>query len=135
MMSMLRTEVENIVKRKNGKLQFGLTIPQGWRGGDLDLEEENNPVKQYLEIDSTKTEAEEAIVEQKRRNSGFSKTRAKMRKLLRTVTKHALEYGPQILSKIVLKMELADDWTMWTIYYIALRNNQLRFHLFLLFFN
>jgi hypothetical protein len=29
------------------KLQFGLTIPQGWRGGDLPLEEENNPVKQY----------------------------------------------------------------------------------------
>ncbi len=47
MMSMLRIEVENIVKRKNGKLQFGLTIPQGWRGGDLDLEEENNPVKQF----------------------------------------------------------------------------------------
>jgi hypothetical protein len=28
-------------------LEFGLTIPQGWRGGDLPLEEENNPVKQY----------------------------------------------------------------------------------------
>jgi F420-dependent oxidoreductase-like protein len=28
-------------------LQFGLTIPQGWRGGDLPLEQENNPVKQY----------------------------------------------------------------------------------------
>lgn len=34
-------------KEKNGKLQFGLTIPQGWRGGDLDLEEENNPIKQF----------------------------------------------------------------------------------------
>ena len=29
------------------ELEFGLTIPQGWRGGDLPLEEENNPVKQY----------------------------------------------------------------------------------------
>ena len=28
-------------------MQFGLTIPQGWRGGDLPLEQENNPVKQY----------------------------------------------------------------------------------------
>ena len=28
-------------------MQFGLTIPQGWRGGDLPLEKENNPVKQY----------------------------------------------------------------------------------------
>jgi F420-dependent oxidoreductase-like protein len=44
---MLRIEVENIPKRNSGKLQFGLTIPQGWRGGDLDLEEENNPVKQF----------------------------------------------------------------------------------------
>jgi hypothetical protein len=32
--------------RKN-ELEFGLTIPQGGRGGDLPLEEENNPVKQY----------------------------------------------------------------------------------------
>ena len=24
---------------KNNNLQFGLTIPQGWRGGDLPLEE------------------------------------------------------------------------------------------------
>jgi len=31
---------------KNNNLQFGLTIPQGWKGGDLPLEEENNPVKQ-----------------------------------------------------------------------------------------
>ena len=29
------------------EFEFGLTIPQGWRGGDLPLEEENNPVKQY----------------------------------------------------------------------------------------
>ena len=36
-----------MLKEKNGKLQFGLTIPQGWRGGDLDLEEENNPIKQF----------------------------------------------------------------------------------------
>ena len=32
---------------QTNKLEFGLTIPQGWRGGDLPLEEENNPVKQY----------------------------------------------------------------------------------------
>jgi F420-dependent oxidoreductase-like protein len=32
---------------KKKELQFGLTIPQGWRGGDLPLEEENDPVKQY----------------------------------------------------------------------------------------
>jgi F420-dependent oxidoreductase-like protein len=36
-----------LLKGKNGKLQFGLTIPQGWRGGDLYLEEENNPIKQF----------------------------------------------------------------------------------------
>jgi alkanesulfonate monooxygenase SsuD/methylene tetrahydromethanopterin reductase-like flavin-dependent oxidoreductase (luciferase family) len=29
------------------KVQFGLTIPQGWRGGDLPLQQENDPVKQY----------------------------------------------------------------------------------------
>lgn len=28
-------------------IEFGLTIPQGWRGGDLPLEEENDPIKQY----------------------------------------------------------------------------------------
>jgi F420-dependent oxidoreductase-like protein len=33
--------------KKENELEFGLTIPQGWRGGDLPLEEENNPVKQY----------------------------------------------------------------------------------------
>jgi len=32
---------------KKNNLEFGLTIPQGWRSGDLPLEEENNPVKQY----------------------------------------------------------------------------------------
>jgi F420-dependent oxidoreductase-like protein len=32
---------------KNNKLQFGLMIPQGWRGGDLAVEEENNPIKQF----------------------------------------------------------------------------------------
>lgn len=36
-----------MLKEKNKKLQFGLTIPQGWRGGDLPLEQENNPVKQF----------------------------------------------------------------------------------------
>lgn len=30
-----------------GKIEFGLAIPQGWRGGDLPLQQENNPVKQY----------------------------------------------------------------------------------------
>src|SRR5918996_1144409 len=34
-------------REKQNNLQFGLTIPQGWRGGDLPLEEENNPAKQY----------------------------------------------------------------------------------------
>src|ERR687887_1317772 len=34
-------------KNNNNQLQFGLAIPQGWRGGDLPLEEENNPIKQY----------------------------------------------------------------------------------------
>ena len=29
------------------RVQFGLSIPQGWRGGDLPLQQENNPVKQY----------------------------------------------------------------------------------------
>lgn len=29
------------------KVEFGLTIPQGWRGGDLLLQQENDPVKQY----------------------------------------------------------------------------------------
>ena len=29
------------------KVQFGLAIPQGWRGGDLPLQQENNPTKQY----------------------------------------------------------------------------------------
>jgi len=33
--------------QKHHELEFGLTIPQGWRGGDLPLEEENDPVKQY----------------------------------------------------------------------------------------
>jgi hypothetical protein len=32
---------------QTNKLEFGMTIPQGWRGGDLPLEEENNAVKQY----------------------------------------------------------------------------------------
>ena len=33
--------------QKQHELEFGLTIPQGWRGGDLQLEDENDPVKQY----------------------------------------------------------------------------------------
>lgn len=36
-----------MTSKETCKLQFGLTIPQGWRGGDLPLEQENNPVKQY----------------------------------------------------------------------------------------
>src|SRR5918912_1618314 len=28
-------------------IKFGLAIPQGWRGGDFPLEEENDPVNQY----------------------------------------------------------------------------------------
>ena len=28
-------------------IKFGLAIPQGWRGGDFSLEEENDPVSQY----------------------------------------------------------------------------------------
>ena len=32
---------------REDKVQFGLTIPQGWRGGDLPLQQENDPVKQY----------------------------------------------------------------------------------------
>jgi F420-dependent oxidoreductase-like protein len=31
----------------DNKVQFGLAIPQGWRGGDLPLQQENDPVKQY----------------------------------------------------------------------------------------
>lgn len=33
--------------QKQHELEFGLTVPQGWRGGDLQLEDENDPVKQY----------------------------------------------------------------------------------------
>jgi F420-dependent oxidoreductase-like protein len=35
------------VQNKENRLQFGLSIPQGWRGGDLPIEQENNPVKQF----------------------------------------------------------------------------------------
>ena len=28
-------------------IKFGLAIPQGWRGGDFPLEQENNPINQY----------------------------------------------------------------------------------------
>lgn len=37
----------NLLKEKNDKIQFGLTIPQRWRGGDLLLDEENNLVNQF----------------------------------------------------------------------------------------
>lgn len=36
-----------MISKGTYNLQFGLTIPQGWRGGDLPLEQENNPAKQY----------------------------------------------------------------------------------------
>jgi F420-dependent oxidoreductase-like protein len=36
-----------LLNKKSDKIQFGLTIPQGWRGGDLPLEQENNPAKQF----------------------------------------------------------------------------------------
>ncbi|HZA61454.1 MAG TPA: LLM class flavin-dependent oxidoreductase, partial [Nitrososphaeraceae archaeon] len=36
-----------MISKETYKLQFGLTIPQGWRSGDLPLEKENNPAKQY----------------------------------------------------------------------------------------
>ena len=32
---------------QSDELLFGLSIPQGWRGGDLPLEQENNPTRQY----------------------------------------------------------------------------------------
>jgi F420-dependent oxidoreductase-like protein len=42
----------------NNNIKFGLTIPQGWRGGDLPLEEENNPIKQYEFSKSISTTAD-----------------------------------------------------------------------------
>ncbi len=36
------TSVQN-----SNRLQFGLSIPQGWRGGDLPMGNENNPVQQH----------------------------------------------------------------------------------------
>lgn len=45
--SNIRVVEKKLSKDKNCKLQFGLTIPQGWRGGDLDLEKENNAIKQF----------------------------------------------------------------------------------------
>ncbi|MBA3976839.1 MAG: TIGR03560 family F420-dependent LLM class oxidoreductase [Nitrosopumilus sp.] len=33
--------------QNSNRLQFGLSIPQGWRGGDLPLENENDPVRQH----------------------------------------------------------------------------------------
>jgi F420-dependent oxidoreductase-like protein len=45
-------------KKDNNKLLFGLTMPQGWRGGDLPLEAENDPIKQYEFSKSIAIEAE-----------------------------------------------------------------------------
>jgi F420-dependent oxidoreductase-like protein len=33
--------------QKENKIQFGLSVPQGWRSGELPLNDEKNPVKQY----------------------------------------------------------------------------------------
>ncbi len=43
------------------ELEFGLTVPQGWRGGDLPLEEENDPVKQYEFSKSISVTADRSI--------------------------------------------------------------------------
>ena len=45
------------MKEERG-LEFGLSIPQGWRGGDLSLEEENDPIKQYEFSKSVSIEAD-----------------------------------------------------------------------------
>jgi F420-dependent oxidoreductase-like protein len=45
-------------KKDNSKFLFGLTMPQGWRGGDLPLEAENDPIKQYEFSKSIAIEAE-----------------------------------------------------------------------------
>jgi hypothetical protein len=37
-----------LLSEKNNKIQFGLSLPQCWRGGDLPLEEENNAIKQFV---------------------------------------------------------------------------------------
>jgi F420-dependent oxidoreductase-like protein len=42
----------------SNNVQFGLAIPQGWRGGDLPLEEENNPINQYAFSKSIATTAD-----------------------------------------------------------------------------
>ena len=39
-------------------IQFGLAIPQGWRRGDLLLDQENNPVIQYEFAKSVATAAD-----------------------------------------------------------------------------
>jgi F420-dependent oxidoreductase-like protein len=39
-------------------IKFGLAIPQGWRGGDFPLEEENDPVSQYEFSKSIATRAD-----------------------------------------------------------------------------
>ena len=49
---------KKLEKKDNSKLLFGLTIPQGWRGGDLPLEAENDPIKQYEFSKSISIEAE-----------------------------------------------------------------------------
>jgi F420-dependent oxidoreductase-like protein len=40
-------------------IKFGLAIPQGWRGGDFPLEEENDPVSQYEFSKSIATTADD----------------------------------------------------------------------------
>lgn len=36
-----------MTQNAESRIAFGLAIPQGWRGGDLPLQQENDPVKQY----------------------------------------------------------------------------------------
>src|SRR4051812_41786296 len=47
-----------MLDNNNNNIKFGLAIPQGWRGGDLPLEEENNPIKQYEFSKSISTTAD-----------------------------------------------------------------------------
>jgi F420-dependent oxidoreductase-like protein len=41
------TSLQEVQNKDKKKIQFGLTIPQGWRAGDLPSEDEGKPAKQY----------------------------------------------------------------------------------------
>ncbi len=43
----LQSSLQEYQNKDQKKIQFGLTIPQGWRAGDLPPENEVNPSKQY----------------------------------------------------------------------------------------